>query len=101
MSLTPNVRPSSRMAPSDQPPSRLPSRSASRKLLKAKSTKSSQTPHLLKTKQPSRALIQDSDHKGEKEDLSAWQLVQDPESGQYFYYNAETGETTWEDPGIG
>ena len=31
-------------------------------------------------------------------DLSKWSHAQDPESGHYYYYHLETGETQWEEP---
>jgi ankyrin repeat protein len=31
-------------------------------------------------------------------DLSNWSHAQDPESGHYYYYHVETGETQWEEP---
>ena len=31
-------------------------------------------------------------------DLSKWSHAQDPESGHYYYYHVETGETQWEEP---
>ena len=53
---------------------------------------SSNTDRTLKTDVCNRALG------GTMTELSDWQKYQDPESGGYYYYNHQTGESTWKEP---